>query len=66
MDVNSRQFERWLRSQGIEVREKKAGGGHKMLINPATGLRSEIPSHGGRKQLGTGLMAKIKRDLGLK
>lgn len=63
--MNSDQFERWLRKQGIEVRTKK-GGGHKFLINPANGKVSEIPTHGGRKQLKKGLMEGIKKDLGLK
>ncbi len=63
--MNADQFERWLRKQGIEVQAKK-GSGHKLLKNPANGKLSEIPKHGGRKQLGTGLMEKIKKDLGLK
>lgn len=28
--------------------------------------RSQIPMHGSRKELGTGLVNKIKKDLGLK
>jgi mRNA interferase HicA len=28
--------------------------------------KSELPMHGGSKQLGTGLINKIKKDLGLK
>jgi mRNA interferase HicA len=60
--TNSNQFERQLRKLGIEISNKK-GTGHKNLLNPA---KSQIPSHGGRKQLGTGLMNKIIKDLGLK
>ncbi|WP_299441149.1 type II toxin-antitoxin system HicA family toxin [uncultured Rhodospira sp.] len=63
--MNADQFERWLRKQGIEVRDKK-GTGHKFLLNPANGKTSQIPTHGGRKQLKTGLMEGIKKDLGLK
>lgn len=63
--MNSGQFERWLRSQGIKVHEQN-GSGHVDLENPANGNWSQMPRHGGKKQLGTGLMAKIKKDLGLK
>lgn len=42
------------------------GTGHKILRNPANGRTSEIPTHGGAKQLGTGLRNKIMKDLGLK
>ncbi len=63
--MNASQFERWLRKQGIEVKTQN-GTGHKTLKNPATGQRSTLPTHGGRKQLKTGLMEAIKKDLGLK
>lgn len=62
--MNSSQFERWLKKQGIEVATKKATG-HKALRNPRNGAVSQLPTHGGQKQLGTGLMNKIKKDLGL-
>jgi mRNA interferase HicA len=64
--MNSRQFERWLKAQGIKIIERKSGGGHRDLHNPTSGRWSQIPTHGGRKQLGTGLMEKIRKDLGLK
>lgn len=63
--MNTSQFLRWLRSQGIIVHPSHGKGGHRALENPANGRTSMIPTHGGRKQLGTGLMAKIKKDLGL-
>lgn len=63
--MNSSQFERWLKSQGIVVTTKK-GTGHKNLTNPSNSQRSQIPTHGGAKQLGPGLINKIKKDLGLK
>lgn len=62
--MNADQFERWLRARGIEVQTRKRTG-HKDLYNPINGRRSVIPKHGGRKQLGTGLMERIKKDLGL-
>lgn len=63
--MNSDQFERWLRRQGIVVETKK-GTGHKVLRNPSNNRKSVLPVHGGRKQLGTGLINRILRDLGLK
>lgn len=62
--MNASQFERSLRKQNIEVATKK-GTGHKALLNPANGKTSILPTHGGKKQLGTGLMEKIKKDLGI-
>lgn len=64
--LNTDQFARWLRKQGIEIYPKKGGDGHRDLYNPATGKWSQLPTHGGRKQLGTGLMQAIKKQLGLK
>ena len=62
--MNSNQFERWLRRQGIEVTNLK-GTGHKRLTNPANGRTSTLPVHGGAKQLKAGLIRKIKKQLGL-
>ncbi|MEI8393116.1 MAG: type II toxin-antitoxin system HicA family toxin [Rhodospirillaceae bacterium] len=63
--MNSDQFARLLMKQGVKVLDKE-GSGHKDLFNPANGRWSQIPTHGGRKQLGTGLVNKIMKDLGLK
>jgi len=62
--MNSNQFLRHLRSLGIED-ERKGNSSHITLLNPANGRMSEMPNHGSRKQLGTGLMKKILKDLGL-
>lgn len=62
--MNADQFARYLKKLGIEIRNR-SGGGHRDLFNPANGKWSQMPTHGGRKQLGTGLMKKIKKDLGL-
>ena len=64
--MNSDQFARWLKKQGVEITKKKSGGGHRALYNPANGKISELPVHGGTKQLRTSTMEKIKRELGLK
>jgi mRNA interferase HicA len=59
--MNSSQFRRWLAKQGCTFEPGK--GGH--LIVRRDGRMSVLPQHGGAKQLGTGLMRKIKHDLGL-
>ena len=63
--MNSDQFQRWLKKQGIQIIPRRSGGGHKDLFNPSNDKWSQMPTHGGKKQLGTGLMRKIKKDLGL-
>ncbi|MGE0650721.1 MAG: type II toxin-antitoxin system HicA family toxin [Alphaproteobacteria bacterium] len=60
--MNSDQFSRWLRRQGATFEPGK--GGHRIVR--FNGRTSVVPTHGGRKQLGTGLINKIKKDLGLK
>jgi mRNA interferase HicA len=61
--VNSKQFKAWLAKQGCSFESKRAGSGH--LIVRLGDRKSELPMHGGGKELGKGLIAKIKRDLGL-
>jgi mRNA interferase HicA len=60
--ANSKQFKRWLSRKRCAFEAGK--GGH--LIVRRGSLWSVLPMHGGRKQLGTGLIAKIKKDLGLR
>lgn len=59
--MNSDQFRRYLFKQGATF--EPGTGGH--LIVRLDGRMSVLPQHGGAKQLGTGLMNKIKKDLGL-
>jgi len=63
--VNSNQFARWPQKQGIKI-ESMGKTGHKSLFNPKTGRWSQLPTHGGGKELGNGLIEKIKKQLGLK
>lgn len=60
--VNSEQFKRWLASQGCTFSPGK--GGH--LIVRRGDKASVLPMHGGKKQLGTGLIAAIRKQLDLK
>mgnify|MGYP001144855302 CR=1 FL=1 len=59
--MNSDQFRRYLAKQGCTFEPGK--GGH--LIARRGNLKTDLPQHGGAKQLGTGLMRKIKKDLGI-
>lgn len=61
--MNSRQFKRWLAAQGCSF-ESKGRSGH--LVVRHGQHRADLPMHGGGKELGKGLIEKIKRDLGLK
>ena len=62
--MNSREFQRWLAERGCTFQSKKSGSGH--LIVRRGARKSELPLHGGKKELGAGLINKIKRDLELK
>lgn len=55
------EFRRWLLRQGAEFTTGK-GSHHKVSLN---GKSSVFPYHGA-KEIGTGLVEKIKKDLGLK
>ena len=62
--MNAQELKRWLASQGCTFETKKGGSGH--LVIRRGNHRSELPMHGGRKELGTGLVNAIKKQLGLK
>jgi mRNA interferase HicA len=53
-----------LATRGCTCETKKAGSGH--LIVRLGDRKSELPMHGSRKELGTGLVNAIKKQLGLK
>lgn len=61
--MNSNQFKAWLKKQGCTF-DTKRGTGH--VIVRLGDRKSELPMHGGSKELGKGLVEKIKKDLGLK
>ena len=59
--MTSSQLKRWLSQQGCTF--EPGHGGHLLVRR---GLRmSVLPMHGSSKELGTGLVKKIKKDLGL-
>lgn len=56
------EFRKWLIAQGVEFVNPKRGS-HKLA---RLGSKTTVfPDHGS-KEIGTGLVNKIKRDLGLK
>jgi mRNA interferase HicA len=60
--VTSNQFKRWLKQNGCTF--TPGHGGH--LIVRRGDRTSVLPMHGSGKELGTGLVQKIKKDLGLR
>jgi mRNA interferase HicA len=59
--VKSSEFKRWLAAKGATF---KSGKGSHLKIE-LNGKSSVMPMHKS-KEIGTGLVAKIKKDLGLK
>jgi mRNA interferase HicA len=58
--VTSKEFKRWLAKQGCTF---EPGRGSHQIVRLGT-RTSVIPMHG-KKELGTGLVEKIKKQLGL-
>ena len=61
--MNATELRRWLAKQGCSFENHKGGSGHTTVI--LGDKETQLPMHGSRKELGTGLVNKIKRDLGL-
>jgi len=51
------------KKQGCHI--KRHGAEHDIWVNPTTGKTARIPRHPG-KEIATGTMHNIKKDLGLK
>ena len=62
--MNASEFKKWLAAQGCTFEPKKGGSSHIVVRRGA--LKTDLPVHGGRKELGTGLVNAIKKQLGLK
>jgi mRNA interferase HicA len=60
--MTSAQLKRWLAKQGCAF--ESGHGGH--LIVRLGDRLSVLPMHGSGKELGTGLVQAIKKDLGLR
>lgn len=62
--MNANELKRWLSARGCAFETHKGGSGH---LTVRRGDRtSQLPMHGAAKELGSGLVNKIKKDLGLK
>lgn len=62
--MNAQELKRFLASKGCTFEAHRGGSGH--LTVYLGDRKSQLPMHGSRKELGTGLVNKIKKDLGLK
>jgi mRNA interferase HicA len=62
--MNAKELKRRLAERGCTFEAKRGGSGH--LIVRRGDRKSELPMHGGGKELGTGLLNAIKKQLGLK
>ena len=60
--MTSQEFRRWLQKQDCTF--EPGHGGHLIIRRGA--LMSVLPMHGKGKELGTGLVNRVKKDLGLK
>lgn len=61
--MDSRELKRWLKRRGCRFETHKGGSGHLTVYRGDR--KSQLPMHGKGKELGRGLVNKIKRDLGL-
>lgn len=62
--MNAQELKKLLARQGCTFESHRGGSGH---LTVRRGDRvSQLPIHGGRKELGTGLVNRILKDLGLK
>jgi len=61
--MNAREFQRYLKKQGCTFEAHPGGSGHITVYR--NGKKSQLPIHGSSKELGPGLIHKIKKQLGL-
>lgn len=62
--MNAQELRKWLAARGCTFQTHKGGSSH---LTVRRGERtSQLPMHGGGKELGTGLVNKIKKDLDLR
>jgi mRNA interferase HicA len=62
--MRAAELRKWLAERGCTFETHKGGSGH--LTVRRGDRKSQIPTHGHGKELGTGLVNKIKKDLALK
>jgi mRNA interferase HicA len=62
--VNAKELQRWLKEQGCTFQTHPGGSGHITVY--LNGRKSQLPMHGGSKELGPKLVHQIKKQLGLR
>jgi mRNA interferase HicA len=62
--MKAQELKRYLVAKGCTFETHKGGSGHVTVRRSER--KSQFPMHGSRKELGTGLVNKILKDLGLK
>ena len=61
--MNANELRRWIEGWSGAFHTHKGGSGH---VTVRLGdMTTQLPMHGNRRELGRGLVAKIKKDLGL-
>lgn len=61
--MNAAELMRALRKLGATFEPSRGRGGHQMVVY--NGRVSYIPVHGGKRELGAGLLHRILKDLGV-
>ena len=59
--MNAKELRRFLAAKGCTFETHRGGSGH--LTVRRGSRKSQLPMHGGNKELGTGLVRKILKDL---
>ncbi|MBT6443269.1 MAG: type II toxin-antitoxin system HicA family toxin [Alphaproteobacteria bacterium] len=62
--MNTKELRKYLKKNGCTFETHKGGSGHLTVMRD--GKKTQLPMHGSGKELGTGLVNKILKDLGLK
>jgi mRNA interferase HicA len=62
--MNAAELKRLLAKHGATFETHRGGSGH--LTVRLNGRKTQLPMHGSNKELGSGLVNKILKDLGLK
>lgn len=61
--MNSAELRKLLKRRGCTFETHKGGSGH--VTVRLEDRKTQLPMHGNRKELGSGLVRKIMKDLGL-
>ncbi|MDQ7830520.1 MAG: type II toxin-antitoxin system HicA family toxin [Desulfovibrionaceae bacterium] len=62
--MNSAELKRWLAKKGCTFESHRGGSGHLTVV--LGDKTAQLPMHGQGKELGTGLVNSILKQLGLK